>query len=337
MTQDEIIQKHPEVQERLKVIKFFNQYGWKITHDAFGYARSTVYLWKKNLREKGIKGLIKQSTRPHNTRKMYLDPKIYQFIKSLREQYPRLGKEKIKPLLDQYCQENNLETISVSKIGRVMKANNWFFYLGKRTRKRKTIKRDKKRVFGYQVNQPGDLFQIDTIVRFEQGIKRYIITAIDTVSRFAFAWAYKTGSSASAADFAKKLIKVVPYPIRAIQTDNGSEFLKTFDQTIAQQGIVHFFTYPRCPKQNGVIERFNRTLQEEFLENHRELLELSSPDQFNHHLIDYLLFYNTKRPHYSLNYQVPMKVVVNYLKEKLQKKTPNQKQGLESKMLWTDT
>ena len=242
-------------------------------------------------------------------------------IKDLRQNHPRLGKEKIKIFLDKYCRKNNLEPISVSKIGRIIKRNNWFMYLGKRTKK--GIRPNKKRVFGYQVKQPGDLFQLDTIVRFEHGIKRYILTAIDVVSRFAFAYAYKSHSSKSAGDFAQKLIKITPYPIKAIQTDNGSEFLKVFDQTIAKNGIVHFFTYPRCPKQNGTIERFNRTLQEEHVEKYRELLEYPDTKTFNDYLIDYLLFYNTQRPHYSLNFKLPMETVVQYLKK--------------SNMYWTDT
>ncbi|MHA1629056.1 MAG: DDE-type integrase/transposase/recombinase [Candidatus Heimdallarchaeota archaeon] len=127
-------------------------------------------------------------------------------------------------------------------------------------------KEKQKRVLGYEVKQPGDLFQLDTIVRFEQGIKRYIITAIDVVFKFAFAYCYKSKSSKSTIDFFEKLIKVTPYSIKAIQTDNGSGFLGLFDKEINKQGIPHFFIYPRCPKQNGVIERLNRTLQEEWLE-----------------------------------------------------------------------
>jgi putative transposase len=306
---------HPEVAEKIKIIAFFDLYGLKITKDAFLVGRSTIYLWKKKIKEgKGsLHGLINRSSKPYNTRRMYIDEPVYEFIKFLREKYPRLGKEKIKILLDKYCKQKGLKTISASKIGRIVKRNNWFFYLGKRTKH--TVKPNKERVFGYEVKQPGDLFQIDSIVRFEHGIKRYIITAIDVVSKFAFAYTYKSHSSASTKDFIEKLIKVTPYEIKGIQTDNGSEFLDHFDQTIAKRGIVHFFTYPRCPKQNGVVERFNRTLQEDCVEKNRELLEEQDPKSFNNELIDYLLFYNTERPHDSLENQEPMKVVVNYLKK----------------------
>lgn len=306
---------HPEVAEKIKIIAFFDLYGLKITKDAFSVGRSTIYLWKKKIKEgKGsLLGLINKPSRPYNTRRMYIEKDIYEFIKSLREKYPRLGKEKIKILLDKYCKQKGLKTISASKIGKIVKRNNWFFYLGKRTKH--TVRPNKERVFGYEVKEPGDLFQIDSIVRFEHGIKRYIITAIDVVSKFAFAYAYKTHTSATTKDFVEKLLKVTPYEIKGIQTDNGSEFLNQFDQTMAKAGIVHFFTYPGCPKQNGVVERFNRTLQEEFVEEYAYLLEEKETKGFNDKLIDYLLFYDTQRPHNSLNNQEPMKTVVNYLKK----------------------
>ena len=72
---------------------------------------------------------------------------------------------------------------------------------------------------------------MDTIVRFEHGIKRYIFSAIDVKSRFAFAYTYKTGSSLSASDFVQKLDRVSPFPIKAVQTDNGSEFLGQADRS----------------------------------------------------------------------------------------------------------
>lgn len=93
-----------------------------------------------------------------------------------------------------------------------------------------------------------------------------------------------------------------------------------------KNGAVHFFSYPKSPKQNATIERFNRTLQEEFVEEHRDLLELDLT-QFNNKLIDYLLFYNTKRPHHTLKLKVPMKEVVEEVYQK----------GGKSNMYWTNT
>ena len=307
--------KHPEVEEKIKILTFFDKYGLSTTKDAYSVGRSTIFWWKKKIKDGNgsLLGLINKSTKPYNTRRMFVEPQILEFIKSLREKYPRLGKEKIKILLDDHCRKNNIKNISISKVGKIIKRNNWYFYLGKRSKNSISIKRD--RVFGYEVKDPGDLFQIDTVVRFEHGIKRYIVTAIDVISKFAFAYAYKTHSSRPAADFMQKLIKITPYPIKAIQTDNGSEFLKEFDHQARTNGIVHFFTYPRCPKQNGTIERFNRTIQDDFIDQHASYLEEPSPNNFNNLLIDHLLWYNTQRPHKTLGNIVPMAAVVEYLKK----------------------
>jgi len=105
------------------------------------------------------------------------------------------------------------------------------------------------------------------------------------------------------------------YSLTSKVRDQGWGSINRFEQIIAKQGIVHFFTYPRYPKQNGVIERFNRTLQEEFVDQYAYLLEEPEPKAFNDKLIDYLLFYDTQRPHNTLNNQEPMKVVVDYLKK----------------------
>jgi len=76
---------HPEVAEKIKIVSFFNEYGLKITKDAFNVGRSTIYSWKKKIKEgKGsLLGLINKSSRPYNTRRMYVEEKIYEFIKSL--------------------------------------------------------------------------------------------------------------------------------------------------------------------------------------------------------------------------------------------------------------
>lgn len=155
----------------------------------------------------------------------------------------------------------------------------------------------------------GDLVQMDAVVKFRNGIKRYVITAIETQGKFGFAYGYSHLSSRTASDFVDKLLKVSPFSVKAIQTDNGSEFLKEADKTMAENGIVHFFTYPRSPKSNAFIERFNRTIQEEFIDYKKETLAYDLKT-FNNQLMDYLLFYNTKRIHQSINNQVPMDFII---------------------------
>ncbi|NMB56640.1 transposase, partial [Candidatus Beckwithbacteria bacterium] len=63
--------------------------------------------------------------------------------------------------------------------------------------------------------------------------------------------------------------------------------------------IDHIFIYPRSPKINAYIERFNRTIQEEFLERNDKIYY--DENKFNQRLNNWLNWYNFKRPHTSLN------------------------------------
>ena len=51
--------------------------------------------------------------------------------------------------------------------------------------------------------------------------------------------------------------------VKILRTDNGGEFTSSeFESYLKKEGIKHQFTIPKCPEQNGVAERFNKTLVE---------------------------------------------------------------------------
>lgn len=176
---------------RLKAIQFFDQFGVKATREAFNVGRSTIFLWKKKLKEGNgsLLSLLPSSTRPKNQRRMVVEAKTLAFIKNLRENNGMIGKEKIKVLLDVYCQKEELPIISSSKIGRIIKRNNWFsfkqgrIYHNPASGWTKREKKSKARISStYQSKNPGELLQLDTLVRFDLGIKSYILTAIYTLN-----------------------------------------------------------------------------------------------------------------------------------------------------------
>jgi len=299
---------------RARVVTFFDRYGLEVTAEAFSVKKSSIYKWKKLLKDNQgrLEVLNDESKVPKNKRKPDWEPRIVNFIKDLREQYPRLGKDKIKPFLEEFCQENNLKTVSESTIGRIITNKKFFFHPKKITHFGKIVKteyRKKLRRKGYQPAYPGDLLQIDSITRFKDGLKRYILTAIDCKGEFSFAYSYSSLSSKSAQDFFQKLEAVAPFKIKAVQTDNGLEFEKYFRDSLKRKGIIHFWNYPKHPQMNAKIERFNRTLQEEFLDYHMHLFY--DLNELNQKLMDWLLFYNTRRPHHTLNNIPPLKYIIN--------------------------
>ena len=246
---------------------------------------------------------------------MKTNPRIVAFIKTLRESHPRLGKEKICPLLVSFCKQEGITPIKESTIGKVIKRNKLFYQKQgkiyhnpnfKYASSRHKTKRLRIR-YAPKHKDMGHL-QMDTIMRFQDGIKYYLYTAIDTKGKFAFCLPYKTLTSSNTLDFYQKSVQIIPYKILSVQTDNGLEFLGFFDAYLQRRGVPHVFTYPRCPKINGVVERFNRSIQEEFIDFNLEYLE--DPKLFSSKLANYLLFYNCTRIHKSLGNITPMAYLV---------------------------
>lgn len=307
--------------ERLRIIEFYDLHGEKTTREAFKVGRDTIWIWKKRLKEShnSISSLIPTPTTPKTKRTMLVHPKVVMHIRFLREEHPRLGKEKIKPLLDKYCLKEGLPAIEISTIGKVIKRNNFFFQKsgkiyhnpGSGFAKQKRAKRQRIRY----APKPTELgyIEMDSVLRFVDGIRYYFYCAVDVKGKFAFSLMYKHLNSQNTVDFFKKLEAVYPYRIRAIQTDNGLEFLGDFEDYLKKHQISHIFIYPRMCRINGVVERFNRTIQEEFIDNNLEYIH--NPVLFTGKLIDYLIFYNTERVHKSLGLISPIDYLI--LKEGL--------------------
>jgi transposase InsO family protein len=65
---------------------------------------------------------------------------------------------------------------------------------------------------------------------------------------------------------------LLPHTQKVVLSDNGSEFEADFARLLEDQGIKRWYTYPKNPKMNAHAERFNRTIQESFVDYHEELL-----------------------------------------------------------------
>lgn len=309
-----LMRNKAEVDRRVKILDFWKEHGMKAAMDAFNVSDRTLFRWQAALvKAQGhLEALDPQFTTPKGKRRRIVLPEVEAFIINERTEHWRLGKKKLAPLL-----REEGYSVSESYVGRVisdLKKRNLLpshqklsYYAKSGTFKEQPVFKRKK--LRRQVKRG---MELDTIVRFVNGIKRYILTAVDVEKKFAFAGAYTSHSSAAAADFLRKVIEVCPFVIDELQTDNGSEFALFFEQACVLLGLTHFNTHVRSPKENAFIERFNRTISEDFIMRNRPLLR-DDVHAFNLKLVDWLLWYNTKRPHESLGLVSPLRYIVSTL------------------------
>jgi len=296
-----------EVERRVKILTFWSEYGTDATVAAFGVGRSTLFRWQQTLDNSGgnVSALDPKSTAPKQRRVRSIPPELEQAIIDWRTRHPRLGGKKLRVLLRKQGFDVSVSYVDrcikdLKILGRLPKSVklSWYAKSGTHHELPKTKVKKQRRP-----KKQG--LEIDSVVRHIDGTKRYTLTAIDVSGRFAYARTYMNHSSDSARDFLKRLIQRAPFVTTEIQTDNGSEFAHHFHEACLALGITHYHTYPRSPKMNAFIERFNRTLSEECLVFNRSLMR-DNVDQFNDTLVDWLYWYNFERPHEGLGLLSPM-------------------------------
>lgn len=291
-------------QFKFHVIEYSSRYGVKATLEAFKLKRSTFFYWKKRYKDSGKRliSLVPKSTRPKSVRGMETDWRLAEFIKKTRQEYGNVGARIIKPFLDEYAVELGILPIAVATIEKVIRRRKLTFE--KRIKaKRKTKFRKLQTRKSPKVNKSGHV-EVDTIHVTINQKRHYFVSIIDIFTRFALVVKVSRPSSRQATKAFEDFQRGYQETIHTVQTDNGSEFLKTFHQYLEDQQLKHVFIYPNSPKLNGVVERFNRTVQEEFINRSDEIY--FDETKFNHKLNQYLNWYNTKRPHSSLGYLSPM-------------------------------
>ena len=278
----------------------------------FGISRKTFYTWKGRFNELNLRSLEDQSKAPRTTRQKEYTSLQYQRFIALRKQYIRYGKIK---LLKIYCREYPDDTlISVWNIQSMIQRAGIYYKpikQAKINRKRQQAVKKKRITELKQKKITGFLLCLDTMVKYWNGQKRYILTAIDKYSKISFARMYTTHSSSNARDFLNRLHYLLDGKIENIQTDNGSGFKKHFEKTRSQLNIPQYYSRLKTPKDNAVCERYNRILKEEFIQLGNMTVDTVL---FNRRLTERLIEYNFRRPHQTLDYMSPINFSYKYHK-----------------------
>ncbi|KRT62863.1 MAG: Integrase catalytic subunit [Chloroflexi bacterium CSP1-4] len=297
-----------EARKRLAMLDWHRGHGANVSRTArhFGFSRPTVYRWLARYDRFHLETLEDRGSAPRRRRRATWTIAQLRAVQALRATYPRWGKDKLVVLL----RRDGL-ALSSSMVGRILARLRRTGEL-REPRGRRISARQRRwhrpyavrKPAGWAVVRPGDLVQLDTLdVRPLTGrdpFKQF--TARDVVSRWDVLELRRRATAASAVGVLDALAARMPFAIRAISVDGGSEFMAEFETDCQARGIALFVLPPRSPKLHGSVERANRTHTEEFYEVTDAEPDLGS---LQTELRAWETTYNTIRPHQALGYLTP--------------------------------
>jgi transposase InsO family protein len=168
---------------------------------------------------------------------------------------------------------------------------------------------------------PIGYFHVDIAeVRTEEG-KLYLFVGIDRTSKFAYAELHAASDRTVASDFLSNLVRIVPYKIHTVLTDNGAQFCiqpryrngatarfmrHMFHIRCLEHGIEHRLTKPNHPWTNGQVERMNRTLKEATVKRYH----YQSHAQLKEHIANFLNAYNFAKRLKTLQGLTPYEYII---------------------------
>jgi len=198
--------------------------------------------------------------------------------------HPELGP---RPLADHISEIHNIKT-DPTTVWRILKR--------KKIRYTTQYKRFKQEPKLYCLDTPGKVLQLDACYPFGRSRDLASFDAIDDCSRYIYGRAYECEDDQNAMDFVTRLVENVPFTIQALKVDNryGRDF-KTYVENILHIKVI--YNDPYHPEQNGKIERYHRTLKQEFY--FRYISFNDNFDTINYKYILWQGYYNTKRKHYG--------------------------------------
>ena len=303
-----------EATRRLKWFDYYNSHDHnaRLTCRHFDISPQTFYRWKKRYNHKHIESLEDRSHYPRHVRQPTYSVELVEAVLRLREEYPRWGKDKLVVLL-----HHDSFDCSASTVGRILHRlkergvlieplPNHISARKRQWQRPYAVRKSKE----YEAKEPGDIVEVDTLdVRPLAGVVLKHFTARDIISRWDVLEAHTRATSNTASGFIDTLLTRMPFPIKAIQVDGGSEFQDAFERECQRRGIKLFVLPPRSPKLNGHVERAQRTHTEEFYEVTDAKFNIP---ELNQALLKWENVYNTIRPHQALGYLTPQEFLEHH-------------------------
>lgn len=293
-----------KMEQRYDAVNMVMREGFSITDIAakFNVSRQTVYRWMAKYQEGGLEALGDESHRPHHVPHQ-MDGALEVRVFDMRRRHPLWGPKRIQFELKKAGVDPPPSHMAIYRAlvrsGLIVKGG------------RKKVLREFKR---WERGRPNELWQMDVVgsIFTLDGTEAKILTGIDDHSRFMVCHGVMARATARPVceHFVAALLRWgVP---EEILTDNGKVFTGRFgrndsevlfDKICRENGINHILTKPASPTTTGKIERWHYTLRREFVSGR----QFTSLQDLQRQLDEWIVEYNTERPHQELGMATPQK------------------------------
>lgn len=262
----------------------------------FGFAHNTILNWLKRPPAYGWHGRLEiptRSSRPEHHPEEISDEIMKQILEL------RAERDQCAEILHHRLRTERTIVISLSTVKRILRRHG----ISKYSKWKKWHQYPERPL----PEKPGYLVEIDAVHEGVPDDRLSAYALIDVCSRWGYAEPVLRVNSRQTSRFLKEARQIAPFPFKTIQTDHGSEFSKWFTKIAVHDGMSHRHTRVRTPTDNGHVERFIRSLQDECL--HRIPRTMSA---WKREIPEWINYYNTERPHMGINFKTPTEVVRSY-------------------------
>jgi transposase InsO family protein len=270
--------------------------------ERFGVSRQSVHTWIKRYRAGGLAALADRSHRPVSCPQR-TDAEVEAVVCEIRRMHPRWGPARLAHEL----QRRGITPVpSQATIYRIL-VRHQLIVPGQRRRPRSSYTR-------WQREAPMQLWQLDIMggVFLAHGTEVKLVSGIDDHSRFIVIAHLVPRASARAVCRAFAAALARHGAPEEVLTDNGKQFTGRFtrprptevlfEKICRDNGITTRLTKVRSPTTTGKVERWHRTVREEFLAACDPFPTLAHAQAA---LDAWVEDYNTARPHQSLQNATP--------------------------------
>src|SRR5712664_1250092 len=262
---------------------------------AFGLAVTTVALWRQAYAQGGYEALFPKVPGPAKRQPEADDPRR-EAVLALRKAHPEYGTRRIRDVLKRF----QAIGISESEVRRMLHEAGLLEPQAGAPREEPGPRR-------FERAEPNQLWQSDIFTFLLRRHERiYLCAFMDDHSRFLVGWSMaRHQKEFLVREALDKAIAKYGVP-KEILTDNGRQYTvwrgsTRFEEELRRQGIRHLKSRPQHPQTLGKVERFWKTLWDEFLSR----TVFASYEDCEGRLALYLDGYNFQRPHQALEGLTP--------------------------------